>query len=132
MTDTQSAQTSEATRTIEFETRPTPSTEQVVTGAAVLAGIVPLTVYEGLAIRKLWNWFVPNTFPGAPELTMAQAVGLSSLSSVLVPQSLPPFKPKKKNELPSPQEMRHPIILRSSVITAALLVGAIAKRYVRN
>lgn len=48
-----------------------------------LITIVPITIWRGWVLSVVWNWFIPNTFHGAPVLTIGQALGVALVVSVL-------------------------------------------------
>jgi len=52
--------------------------------SAFLLTVVPLTIFNGLVLSVVWNWFIPSTFDGAPLLSIAQALGVSLVVSTLV------------------------------------------------
>jgi hypothetical protein len=57
--------------------------------AIVLALVVmlPLGLYRGYAVHRLWNWFAVPL--GAPEVGVAEAWGLVWLASLLTQQKQP-------------------------------------------
>lgn len=45
--------------------------------------IIPLIIWDGFVISVIWNWFMPKIF-GLVHLSIAQAIGLSIMISILV------------------------------------------------
>lgn len=45
--------------------------------------VILLSVWNGLVISVIWNWFMPKIF-GLVQLSIAQAIGISLMAGVLV------------------------------------------------
>lgn len=48
---------------------------------------IPMTfiqaLWGGYVLMKLWGWFIVTTFTGAPQLNLAEAIGLDLVVSML-------------------------------------------------
>lgn len=92
-------------------------------GSMVLAlvMIIPLwlafSIYSGFAVWLLWGWFVVPL--GVQPITVAWAIGLSSLVCLLIP--MPPKGAKEKTSVHTGAIILKPLVM--------LAVGYIASRY---
>lgn len=46
-------------------------------------GVILLVLFTGWLVMILWNWLMPNIFPGISEINIWQAYGLTILSKLL-------------------------------------------------
>lgn len=60
------------------------------TGGAIFSFIMPavimvvlISIWNGFVISVIWNWFMPKIF-GLVQLSIAQAIGIALMTSVLV------------------------------------------------
>jgi hypothetical protein len=44
---------------------------------------IPLILLRGYILCQIWNWFIPENFEGAPEMTIPLALGISLLITIL-------------------------------------------------
>lgn len=99
----------------------------LIGGGIVLAAAVPLEMYYGFVTKKLWNWFVPGIFKGAPELTGGQAIGLGMVTTMLSPMPNVDLTDKK-----TVKETVTPVLFRAVHYTVLLGVGAFVNRRLRK
>lgn len=64
----------------------------IIGGATIffLAFLVGLILLNGWVAMVLWNWFIPETFHGAPRLDIAKAIGLVLVAAVFMPKPVLP------------------------------------------
>ena len=48
-----------------------------------IVAIVPLTLWGGFVLKTLWNWFIAETFAGAPHLSIAPAIGVMLVANFI-------------------------------------------------
>lgn len=78
--------------------RPPQPRRQRSSGRAALLALVSipvLAIIHGIVLAKLWEWFVADTF-GVMEVSVAQAIGLSTLAAFVTYQ--PDAKSKDYDE----------------------------------
>jgi hypothetical protein len=66
-------------------TEKTSAGSTVAVGGMAMAIVVGLIIYNGWILSILWNWFIPNIFPGVPSLTIGYAIAISIIVSALMP-----------------------------------------------
>jgi len=90
--------------------------------AAVLIITAGLTVFRGAVIQQLWEWFVVPL--GVAALSLAAAVGIGALVTVLSPQ-LP-----EDNDRSFDEEMVRLVMMGVLLYSLALLTGWVAHQFV--
>jgi hypothetical protein len=84
----------------------------------VAIGAIPFIVLNGYAIWVLWSWFIVPF--GVQQISIAWAIGLSSLTQLMVPAATPDS---------SKREWWFPLLVGLVRPGFALLFGYVAKSY---
>lgn len=94
-----------------------PKSDETRRPAIVLALVVmlPLGLYRGYVVHRLWNWFVAPL--GAPEIGVAQAWGLVWLASLMTQQAQAP------DDRPALESIVNVVVESVLLSTFGLLMG---------
>ncbi|OHA88118.1 MAG: hypothetical protein A2653_03045 [Candidatus Zambryskibacteria bacterium RIFCSPHIGHO2_01_FULL_43_25] len=84
---------------------------------------IPVIVFDGFVLSKLWGWFVVTQFD-LPSLGVAQAVGISLIVSLLT------YQIKNKSDEDSKPRAVRSVIESAAVAFTALVYGWVVSQFV--